>query len=262
MTEEPRVLPYIGYDLSMTSLIPIVSRPENLTEQVFQRIQESIVDQTLAPGARVSEASIAALLNVSKTPVREALLRLRHVGLVEQTGTGRLRVLEPSSKTIRDAYEFRAMIEAAAAHHAAERISHDAAAQLLDLAQDTVIMANAQTGKGYRDTDRRFHLAVAAATSNEVLHTAVGNALMLTSALREREVPMAAEFVACAEEHVAIARAVADGETAAGADAMDQHIRHVMTQVLDATLATEAPAATRKPKAAGLDGVGARVSRR
>ena len=239
----------------MSSLTPITSRPENLTEQVFQRIQESIVDQTLAPGERVSEASIAALLTVSKTPVREALLRLRHIGLVEQTATGRLRVLDPSTKAICDAYEFRAVIERAAARDAAQRISRIAAQQLLDYAQDTVIMARAQTGKGYRDTDRRFHLAIAAATSNEVLHTAVGNALVLTSALREREIPMVEEFAACAEEHVGIAQAVADGRASTAADAMEAHIRHVMAQVLAAEPRT--PAGRSAPGR-----VGARVGRR
>ncbi|CUR56137.1 putative GntR-family transcriptional regulator [metagenome] len=225
-------MPYTGYHSGMSSLSPIAARPENLTEQVFQRIQESIVDQTLAPGTRVSEASIAALLDVSKTPVREALLRLRYIGLVEQTGTGRLRVIDPSSKEVRDAYEFRAMIERSAAYEAAGRISTVAADQLLEYAQDTVIMAKAQTGKGYRDTDRRFHLAVATATTNGVLHEAVGNALVLTSALREREVPMAEEFLACATEHVGIAELVATGNQAAAADAMNAHVLHVMAQVL------------------------------
>ena len=248
--------PYTGYDLIMSSsLTPIVSRPENLTEQVFQRIQESIIDQTLAPGSRVSEASIATLLNVSKTPVREALLGLRHIGLVEQTGTGRLRVVDPSSKSIRDAYEFRAMLERSAAYDAADRIASSAGEQLLDYAQDTVIMAKAQTGKGYRDTDRRFHLAVAAATGNEVLHTAVGNALVLTSALREREVPMADDFVACAEEHVAIAKAVVSGDRAGAADAMDHHILHVMAQVL------ETRSAPSSPRSAAAKPVGAKVRR-
>ncbi len=236
----------------MSTLAPIVARPENLTEQVFQRIQESIIDQTLTPGSRVSEASIASLLNVSKTPVREALLRLRHVGLVEQTGTGRLRVVDPSSKTIRDAYEFRAMIERSAALGAAEQITLAAAEQLLDYAQDTVIMAKAQTGKGYRDTDRRFHLAVAAATGNDVLHTAVGNALVLTSALREREVPMADEFLACAKEHVGIAEAVAAGDQGGAADVMNHHILHVMSQVLETRSApTETGARTRAKEAVG-----------
>lgn len=241
----------------MTSMLPIVSRPENLTEQVFQRIQESIIDRTLTPGQGVSEASIASLLNVSKTPVREALLRLRHLGLVEQTGTGRLRVVDPSGKTIRDVYEYRALIERAAARAAAERIGRKSAQQLLDYAQDTVVMATAQTPKGYRDTDHRFHLAVAAATSNEVLHTAVANTLVLTAVFCDRELVMDAEFVACAQEHVAIAQAVADGDADNAEETMDTHIRHVREQVLDpagATFAGMAPAAKptmRTDRAAG-----------
>lgn len=61
-------------------LAPLAVRPDNLTTLVFAAIRDKIVDATLAPGSSVSEASLAKQLEVSKTPVREALLRLRHVG--------------------------------------------------------------------------------------------------------------------------------------------------------------------------------------
>lgn len=81
-------------------LQPLASRPANLTDLVLDALRQSIVDQTLAPGQQVSEASLAKSLQVSKTPVREALLRLRHIGLVEPASRG-LRVVRPSAGTIR-----------------------------------------------------------------------------------------------------------------------------------------------------------------
>ena len=98
------------------ALPPLAGRPSSLTTRVFAEIRDKIVDATLPPGSRVSESVLADQLRVSKTPVREALLRLRHIGLVEPSSTG-LRVIQPSAKAIRDAYEFRAGVEAIAALH-------------------------------------------------------------------------------------------------------------------------------------------------
>ena len=96
---------------------PVGSRPQSLTEIVFDRLRDAITSQTLAPGTRVSESVLSEMLNVSKTPVREALLRLCHVGLVEPTTRG-LRVVMPDSAVIRDAYELRSNLEAGAARTA------------------------------------------------------------------------------------------------------------------------------------------------
>src|SRR3981081_2195160 len=86
--------------MSTAGLRPLAPRAENLTDAVFEAIRDGIVDKVLTPGARISEAKVASQLNVSKTPVREALLRLRHLGLVEPTERG-LTVVRPSGKAIR-----------------------------------------------------------------------------------------------------------------------------------------------------------------
>ena len=56
--------------------------PERLADMVYETIRQSIMDKTLAPGARLTESGLAAQLGVSKTPVREALLRLRRIGVI------------------------------------------------------------------------------------------------------------------------------------------------------------------------------------
>ena len=88
----------------MTShtLEPVADRPQSLSDIAYDRIRTAIVQRALEPGTRVSESMLGEMLHVSKTPVREALLRLCHVGLVEPTPRG-LRVVLPDKDSIRDA---------------------------------------------------------------------------------------------------------------------------------------------------------------
>ena len=105
----------------MTVLPKLAARPDTLTHVVLEAIRSAIVNQELPAGARVTEAGLARQLNVSKTPVREALLQLREIGLIEADERRGGRILSPSRSTISDAYEVREALEVFAAGAAATR---------------------------------------------------------------------------------------------------------------------------------------------
>ena len=102
-------------------LAPLTEKPESLTQLVYQALRDAIISKRLPPGERVSEASLARQLRVSKTPVREALLRLHAIGLVEADGGRGGRIVRPSAELIRHTYEVRGALESLAARLAAER---------------------------------------------------------------------------------------------------------------------------------------------
>ena len=64
-------------------------RNENLSHLVYESIRDAIINRSLPPGARLTETKLAEELNVSKTPVREALVKLREVGLIDPPGAAR-----------------------------------------------------------------------------------------------------------------------------------------------------------------------------
>ena len=64
------------------SLESKLDRPKSLTDLAVERIRAAIVEDRLALGEQLSEAALAVNLGISKTPVREALLRLKMDGLV------------------------------------------------------------------------------------------------------------------------------------------------------------------------------------
>ncbi len=96
-----------------------LERPQLLTDLAHERIRNAIVAGELKLGEQVSEAQLAQRMGVSKTPVREALQRLKGEGLVEvhpQRGTFVFR-LDPSQ--VGQLCRFRAMVESAALRESA-----------------------------------------------------------------------------------------------------------------------------------------------
>ena len=89
-----------------------------LSDQAYDLMRRSILDGTLSPGARIVESEIARRLGVSQAPVREAVKRLAHEGLVTVLPRRGSYVAQISVDEVDDAREVRAMLEEAAARDA------------------------------------------------------------------------------------------------------------------------------------------------
>jgi DNA-binding GntR family transcriptional regulator len=96
-----------------------LERPQLLTELAYQRIREAVVAGELKLGEQVSEAQLAAGMGVSKTPVREALLRLKVEGLVDISPQRGTFVFALGPDQVAQLCRYRAMVEAEALREAA-----------------------------------------------------------------------------------------------------------------------------------------------
>lgn len=92
----------------------------SLGEEVYHRLKQAIVDGDLSPGDRLIETTLAHDLNVSRTPVREALQRLTSEGLVTPDGSRGLIVSRLSVEGVEQAYVLREVLEGLAARLAAQ----------------------------------------------------------------------------------------------------------------------------------------------
>lgn len=86
-------------------------------------LKQRVLDGTLAPGQRLVETELARDLEVSRTPVREAIQRLIEDSLVERSGNRGVIVVELTTEEIEDLYVTRATLEGLAARLAAQRMS-------------------------------------------------------------------------------------------------------------------------------------------
>lgn len=119
--------------LPMTSLtIPGATRnTEFVADSVHERLRDAILSAELRPNFRLVEEDLAAWLQVSRTPVREALLRLRQEGLVIRSKGWLVRDHAPEE--ILQIIEARAAIEGSSAHLAAQRITAEELVELEEL---------------------------------------------------------------------------------------------------------------------------------
>ena len=107
-------------------MIPLDPSP-NLTEQVYARILEAVIDRTLLPGQRITQNELAEKLGVSRQPVSHALHLLHRQGLLAESGRRGFEVTQLDPERIRQLYEVRGALDALAAKLAASRVKTDAA---------------------------------------------------------------------------------------------------------------------------------------
>jgi DNA-binding GntR family transcriptional regulator len=217
----------------MEARISLRERPESLTDMVYDAIREAILNKTLPPGGRVAEASLAEQLNVSKTPVREALLKLREIGLVEEVGRRGWGVIRPSITAVNEAYGAREALEVFAARSVAEVGDAEDIEAIAVAAQRSRYGARAGDPEAFRRWDFEFHRGIARATKNEMLARMLENVFALIVTLRQRDLPHLEFSAECADAHVKIAEAIAAHDVELTGAAMRDHVRQVRRYVLD-----------------------------
>ncbi len=210
-------------------------KARTLEEQVYEAVRESIISGELRPGDFLVEAQLSADMGISKTPVREALIRLARDGLVDQKLHRRSRVAQPSADDVRQACELRRWVEGRIAAEAAS--SGDA--ELVEQLEATIAAA----AKALRRKDtRRWAAAVEEFTDLLVEHS--GNHYVAELLERMRNVLSLIANISQAapgrrtrsiDEHRAILDAIRDGKPDAAEAATCAHldsIEHDSLEVL------------------------------
>src|SRR5499427_6459333 len=140
--------------------------------RAFFGLREMVLHGELARGERISELPLVARLGTSRTPIRLALERLAHMGLLDKVATGGFSVRGFSLVEVQDAIELRGVLEGTAARFAAERLRDDA--ELDGLRQSCKQMEaldslSIDTFATYMDLNESFHAGVVDLAKSEML---------------------------------------------------------------------------------------------
>jgi DNA-binding GntR family transcriptional regulator len=202
------------------------SRPQraSLVERTYREIKRRILDNHYPPGLRVLEQDLAGQLGVSRTPVREALIRLENEGLVEVLPRRGMRVLPISPDDMHEVYEVLMCLESRAAERLAER--RPTAVELAPLIGAVEAMERALAAEdldAWAEADARFHRLLLELAGNRrlaamalTLFDQVHRARMAT--LRIRAQPRQSN-----RDHRAVVEAILEGD---GPRAHEIHYRH------------------------------------
>lgn len=150
--------------------------PTRLPGRVYRQVKQQILTCRLLPEHRLIESEHCAALQVSRTPLREALNRLALEGLVVPAPAGGYMVAPITIEDIRHLTELRQILESEAAYLAAQRATEEDIAAMESFATLTYKQGDRSTYVLSLEQNRSFHLAVAKASRNprlEVITTSV-----------------------------------------------------------------------------------------
>jgi len=183
------------------------------------RLRELILSGAFGPGERVSEAPLAGRLGASRTPIRLALERLAHEGLLDPYPTGGFIVRTFTLEDVWDGIEVRGVVEGAAARLAAERLTHDAELDPLRSRQremDALGEPTSDTLPRYLEINDRFHEEVLRLAKSETIKRALERLHSIPLVSRQALVslqtrfPEASEiFIIGRDQHLRIIEAIA-----------------------------------------------------
>lgn len=208
-----------------------------LRAQAYETFTRHLIDRQLQPGQFVTQRELAALTGFPLGAIREMIPRLEAEGLICTIPQRGLQVAKPDVHLVRDAFQFREIIEAYALTHfiqtatdaaiAAQRAALDRVKQAAAGGIGAEVIADAQA------VDWGFHDALVDSLGNRLLSDAHRvNAIRIRMMLPERTTLSADTLPPAVAEHEAIIAALERRDAAAAQAAMRAHLAHARRRAL------------------------------
>jgi DNA-binding GntR family transcriptional regulator len=212
----------------------LIETDKRLALQAYEQILNLILTGVAQPGTMVTERRLAEILNMSRTPIRDALLMLESEGLLIRQGSRGLQVKQMRIEDYMDALQIRQLLEPEAARLAAGRMS---AAALDELEADLkTLLGKPEDGEGkpdrgsVRDVDDRLHGGIGDCAGNPQLAQIIRTLRRQTQIFDLRSMPERLE--ATCREHLDIVGALREGRGDDAAKLMRQHLDHVKDSII------------------------------
>jgi DNA-binding GntR family transcriptional regulator len=141
----------------------------------YSQLRHMIVEREWSPGVVMTESELARQLDVSRTPVREALLRLAGEGYISPAAGRGYQVIELSDRDVVNVYRVRAVLEGLAAHEAATVINRSTLGELEDLFEAMEQARADGDNRTLAELNSQFHHAITRASGNTYLEATLSN---------------------------------------------------------------------------------------
>jgi DNA-binding GntR family transcriptional regulator len=231
-----QLLPDVLQDVPTAAGIKAINRHHGLAEEAYEAIFAQLMALRIAPGSRITVDNLARELNVSQTPIREALGRLEGEGLVIKTHLiGYSAAPQISRSRFDELYDLRLLLEPEAAARAARRMDERRLAELKEVAG---VMSRRHGGdervrySAFARFDAVFHDRILEIAGNDLIRQTLAHQhthfhifrLMFHSRVTEEAL----------DEHEALLAAFEAGDGKAAKRAMREHIERSRDRLLPA----------------------------
>ena len=210
-----------------------------LAEMAYDEIRTRIITLELCPGEEFTESELTQVLQLGKTPIREALLRLRLEGMVEAQARSGYRVSPVTLKDARDLCELRTLLEGEAARLVATRGQRE----YWELKPSSVVTPDVTSESTFHsriEAERHFHETLGSATGNSRLASNLSQVLGHVARLwhlcfaldsRAQGAPL--------HDHTALLSALDNADPSRACELVVEEARSAQVEIINAMLSSQ-----------------------
>ena len=205
-----------------------IQRSKSLREQVYQALRQIILAGDIASGERIVETKLAKQLNVSRTPIREAIGQLQREKLIVSNPNGGFRVATMSIKDAIQLYDCRIALEQVSVKGACELVNSQNLEQLEQYVVSAEKLAESNTGKANSfellELDYQFHHLIAEISDNQWLLALLEQVFDKMALLRVQTTQHNPQVLEIRLEHRQIFEAIANRNADLAKKSIEQHL--------------------------------------
>ena len=195
-----------------------------LADDVYEQILSAILSGEIVPGERLIQENIASQIDVSRTPVREAFLRLEREGVLETAGRGGFQIRNISEQEIQDLYLAREAVEGFAAKLLAGALSLEQA-QNIEAAVRSEMSLNSTHKEEHFHANRNIHRTIVAQAGNSILLDMFDSIWNRGISIRSFSAYRIPDHADESEQHLELLDQIKRGPMVEAENAMVAHIR-------------------------------------
>lgn len=204
----------------------------SMVDDVYSSLLLAIVEGRMGAGTPLSQNKLAARLGVSRTPVREALLRLQRDGLVQRLPESGFAVASITVEEVNEACDLLHLLDTYVYRRAAETLSRPDLDGLLELASSLVDSAESGDADAWREADQRYHAVVMKAAQNRFVAQCLQDTRRRVQRFWLQKPHFEGRLRTCSQDHVALAHAMLDADSQVLSQTVHAHIERLRASVL------------------------------
>lgn len=208
-------------------MINKIKQSESLADRAYKEIKKAIIRGDFQPGDALPEEEIAAMLGISRTPIRKAIAELTYDGLVTSENGKKARISFISEQDFQHYIKLRKVLEVLSAEEAAPLISDEMIHHLEMLMINQKKAIEEKDHYTYIDLDLQFHLGIAEITGNRKLQDFIEQILNQLTRYLVLSGTLSESAIEAHEEHLTIIEALKERNAQKAADAVRYHIENV-----------------------------------
>lgn len=207
--------------------------PKLLRDVAYERLRDAITYGELAPGTPLSEVQLAREMEISRTPIREALQQLEREGLVQIIPGRAVSVAAPSMTEVMDVVHMRYVLEPELVRLAARSVTQEMKQTLGHTIEQMMVAAKKGDREGWSRLDTLFHETLSEACPNKILSKQAMQMRNRVHYMINDPQTDIKRVLACTDEHKAIADAIIAGKPKEAESAMRVHIEKLRTSLFE-----------------------------